>query len=72
MARERQGSTALVNELPDCAICKQEGYNPVRKGRYDGATVMGTWAFMCTMHFRLYGRGLGTGVGQKLAVRDRG
>lgn len=32
---------------------------------YDGATTMGPWALMAPKSFRRYGRGVGTGVGQR-------
>jgi hypothetical protein len=58
----------VVSELPDCDLCKTQGYDPPRKARYDGATWMGPWAYMCAEHFRHHGVGLGTGRGQKLIV----
>ena len=66
----REGTQAIVAELPDCDICKSEGYNPVRKARYDARMYSGQWAFMCTTHWRDYRmhKGLGTGIGQKLVV----
>ena len=31
----------------------------------DGKTYMGPWAYMCLQCFKVYGRGLGTGKGQR-------
>lgn len=67
----KQGHEVLVDKLEDCDICRTEGYKPMRKARYDGATRMGPWAKMCVTHFRDYGRGTGVGVGQKLIVRPK-
>jgi hypothetical protein len=65
----RQGHEVLVDSFPNCDICTQEGYQPPRKARYDGATRMGPWAYMCTDHWRQYGHGTGVGVGQRLIKR---
>ena len=56
----------VVEELPDCDICKQEGRKPPEKAEYDGRTTFGPWAYMCQEHFDKYGVGLGEGRGQKL------
>ena len=65
-------TVGLVSHLPDCDICKMEGYSPVRKAHYDAKTLMGPWANLCTTHFRQYGIGLGLGKGQKLVVVNPG
>jgi len=64
--RVRPHVEVLVESLPDCDMCKS-GFIK-RKARYDGRTRMGPWAYMCKVHFRLYGVGLGLGRGQKLVV----
>jgi hypothetical protein len=64
MAREVE-----VTELPDCDLCKAEGYQPVRKARYDASTRLGGWMNLCPTHFREFGYGLGTGVAQKLILK---
>ena len=51
--------TATVDELPKCNWCREPA-------EYDGKTIFGPWAYMCEEHFREFGIGLGTGVGQKL------
>jgi hypothetical protein len=58
----------LVDELPLCDFCKQEGRR--REARVDGKTVFGSWAYMCEYHFVIYGVGLGTGLGQKLIKKE--
>lgn len=58
--------STVVEELPDCDYCKQEGRTPPEKAEYDGKTKHGPWAYMCEEHFNKYGVGLGTGLGQKL------
>ena len=39
---------------------------------YDAATRLGPWALMCPQCFPLYGRGLGTGVGQEFTKDSAG
>ena len=46
-----------------CDFCRN-------KADYDGRTTLGTWAYMCPIHFEMYGVGLGLGRGQKLVVID--
>jgi hypothetical protein len=57
-----------VAEIPDCDICKGNGVKT--PAEFDGATAMGPWAYMCLIHFMAFGRGLGTGRGQKLILRQ--
>jgi hypothetical protein len=38
----------------------------------DGATIRGPWAIMTLESFKLYGLGLGLGVGQKYQLQDDG
>ena len=66
----KQGTEVLVSQLPDCDMCRHQGYDPVRKARYDAAIRGGGWMNLCTTHFREYAYGLGTGRGQKLVVRS--
>jgi hypothetical protein len=40
------------------------------EAQYDGKTTAGPWANMCDEHFAIHGIGLGTGLGQRLVVRD--
>jgi hypothetical protein len=72
-------ATAFHNN-PDCDLCKKESSEildlmgvpgKIDKAKYDGAThahagIGSKWAYMCQDHFDLYGKGLGTGVGQEL------
>jgi hypothetical protein len=57
------GREAVVTELPKCDFCPETA-------EYDAATVHGPWANMCALHFRVHGRGLGLGVGQRLFTED--
>jgi hypothetical protein len=52
-----------MTELPKCSFCGNVA-------GYDGKTTQGgQWGYMCEDHFRLCGRGLGTGIGQRLVLR---
>lgn len=57
---------AKVARIPNCDFCDEEGQP--QEAQYDGATSHGPWAFMCERHFHLWGKGLGTGKGQKLVL----
>jgi hypothetical protein len=57
------GTSTTVQELPNCDFCIK-----TTPALYDGATVGGSWANMCQVHFAMFGIGLGTGRGQKLVV----
>lgn len=59
-----------VSKLPDCDICKYE-QDRKTEAHYDGRTVSGQWANMCTPHFATRGVGLGTGKGQHLVVGEK-
>lgn len=59
---------AYVATLPKCDFCKGNGID--KDAEYDGKTIHGPWANMCESHFEDYGRGLGTGVGQRLIVGE--
>ena len=50
---------AIVSELPTCDFCGE-------RARYDGATNLGPWAFMCQKDWVSHGVGLGLGKGQVL------
>lgn len=66
--RDPEVKTALVDELPDCYFCKQEGKK--EPAEYDAKTVYGPWGNMCEAHYQQYGvKPLGLGIGQKLVVR---
>lgn len=51
--------TADVVELPACDFCGSTAH-------FDGKTVHGPWAYMCTDDFFRFGVGLGMGRGQRL------
>lgn len=59
---------AYVHEVQHCDFCKPENTTPAT---YDGKTKYGSWAFMCDIHFKLYGCGLGLGRGQKLELYSK-
>ncbi len=62
----KNGTIAIVDKRPPCDFgC---GY----EAKFDGRTVMGSWAFMCLRHWSEYGPGrLGVGYGQKLALSGK-
>ncbi|GLY20025.1 hypothetical protein Kisp01_70390 [Kineosporia sp. NBRC 101677] len=59
-----------INKPVDCDIHWYEQQEKVQ-AHYDGATTKGPWANMCEACFLDYGRGLGTGRGQRLIVGDK-
>lgn len=54
--------TVEMLELPSCDFCRDIA-------AYDGKTSRGPWAYMCEKCFKIHGTGLGTGKGQKLALK---
>ena len=71
------GTVAYVPQLPPCDICKMNdggktADNELALAAYDSRlNVGGQWAYMCSIHYTLYGLGeLGIGKGQRLVVRD--
>lgn len=54
-------TSVKVEELPGCDFCSAAA-------SYDAATRLGPWANMCNDHFKQFGIGLGTGVGQRLEL----
>lgn len=59
----------VVPELPACDFCKV--YKFEHSAHYDGRTTMGPWAYMCELHYLMYGVGLGLGKGQRLILREK-
>jgi len=53
-----------VDRLPACDFCGEQAH-------YDGKTVLGSWAYMCSACFAVHGVGLGTGCGQVLVPREK-
>lgn len=51
---------------PSCNMCDGS-----QKAKYDGKTILGTWAYMCSPCFKKYGIGMGTGKGQKIIVTKK-
>lgn len=63
-AHTKHASTkARVQTRPECDFCKHDAY-------YDGKTKVGPWAYMCPVHFKAYGTGLGLGRGQWLLIEE--
>lgn len=62
--------TALVDELPDCDMCKVEGRT--EPAEYDARirATGGRWGNLCQRHFDQFRCRLGLGMGQKLVVRS--
>jgi len=56
-----------VDKLPTCDFCRDAGVT--QDALYDGKTTAGPWAWMCGLHFAVWGVGLGTGKGQRLVLR---
>jgi hypothetical protein len=48
-----------IDQLPKCYFCSDDA-------KYDAKTKMGPWAYMCPLHYSLFGVGLGLGKGQEL------
>lgn len=59
----------VVLELPNCSFCQEQGKEV--KADYDGKTIFGPWANMCSQHYGQYGIGLGLGKGQRLLIKRR-
>lgn len=66
-----RNNEVVMQELPDCDVCKHQNRAEVNKARYDGSLMgVGSWAYMCQMHFTQFGSGLGIGRGQRLVLPD--
>lgn len=61
-------TTVTVSELPLCDFCREQGLKV--EAHYDGKTTQGPWAYMCNGHFTVYGVGIGTGLAQRLILKD--
>lgn len=57
-----------INLSAHCDICK----GPFEDYLFDAATRQGPWATMCSQCYVVYGRGLGTGRGQKFERTPEG
>lgn len=55
---------AFVNKLPKC------DFHTSCTAEFDFKTRMGSWANGCWASYRENGTGLGTGLGQKLIVKE--
>jgi hypothetical protein len=63
-ARKTPNGIVKVSSRPSCDFCKSEAV-------IDGKTRLGPWAYMCPLHFAVYGVGLGLGKGQFLLVEEK-
>lgn len=52
---------------PDCDLCQD---SPKSAAAVDGKTRYGPWGYMCLLHHRIDGLGLGLGKGQVLLCGD--
>ncbi len=59
----KDNTSTLIDIIPQCDFCK------TKKAKYDGKTVFGPWANMCSRCFQEKGMGLGLGLGQELIER---
>ena len=64
------GKVCIVDSVPDCDFCNQEGEKTA--GPFDFATRMGPWGHGCELHYKLYraASGLGVGKAQVWIARD--
>lgn len=63
------GEAVAVSVLPACDICVHvESRLHPERALFDGRTIGGPWANMCTEHFNQHGIGLGVGAGQRLVI----
>lgn len=63
------GQAVAVSQLPVCDICRHvESRIRPERALYDAKTEFGSWANMCHDHMLVYGKGLGTGLGQRLVI----
>ncbi len=65
---KQDGTVAEVAVLPTCDFCTMVNEHSHVEASFDGKTKQGPWANMCTVHYGLYGTGLGTGKGQRLVL----
>lgn len=64
------GTEVEVTRIPDCDLTEKYGdHDEPVPAAYDGATILGPWAYMCEACFQKFGIGLGTGRGQRLVLR---
>ena len=64
----KEGTVAEVAVMPICDFCKMTDPHTHVEASFDAKTRQGPWANMCTVHYGLYGTGLGVGRGQRLVL----
>ena len=52
--------STVVDQRPQCNMCQRA------EAQFDAKTKGGPWAYMCLPCYKVYGIGLGTGLGQRL------
>ncbi len=57
-----------VSHYPECDLCKTQ--NIILPAHYDVKTSYGVWANVCEHHYKVYGRGLGLGKGQRFILKE--
>ena len=62
-----EGTEAKVARIPPCDLCMILGRGEV-PAEVDGKTWDGAWGFMCGPCHKVYGLGLGIGLGQRLVL----
>lgn len=58
-----------MTAIPDCEICTESGEH-VPAWADAQIPGWGSWAYLCLLHFQLYGCTLGTGHGQVLVLHN--
>ena len=71
MPKPEKGKVCLVEHIPNCDFCNQEGVST--PGPYDFKTRYGPWGHGCADHWKLYRAydSLGTGSGQLWITKDQ-
>lgn len=59
--------TTLMNEIPDCDLCKSEKVDPPEPAEYDAKTIFGPHGYLCESHFQSHG--FKPMIGTKLVLR---
>lgn len=56
-----------VSKEFSCNMCS---CTPPKKATVDGKTKLGSWAYMCENCYKIWGVGLGLGMGQRLILKE--
>ena len=55
-----------LKEWKTCDLCVYLKVESPKRAKYDANLTIGTWAYVCEEHMRLYGKGLGVGWGVRI------